>query len=182
MFSPLALTPVPLCQLLDTKSTDRKMTLLHFIALTVKEKYPDLANFWHELHFVEKAAAGEGSLAQQACLVSSSGQSLEAMRRGSTWVPFFLAFVFFFLTTSKFSAGAVGRGHPRGSFPTGTRPHPALSTWVLWELDGKGSGGSSLPTPPSWPQSLCLCDVCAVLRKPMNPPTDLGWLLFLPPS
>lgn len=31
--------------LLDTKSTDRKMTLLHFIALTVKEKYPDLANF-----------------------------------------------------------------------------------------------------------------------------------------
>lgn len=36
------------------------MTLLHFIALTVKEKYPDLANFWHELHFVEKAAAGEG--------------------------------------------------------------------------------------------------------------------------
>uniref|UniRef100_A0A8C0KP21 Formin like 3 n=1 Tax=Canis lupus dingo TaxID=286419 RepID=A0A8C0KP21_CANLU len=47
--------------LLDTKSTDRKMTLLHFIALTVKEKYPDLANFWHELHFVEKAAAGEGS-------------------------------------------------------------------------------------------------------------------------
>ncbi|XP_054981743.1 formin-like protein 3 isoform X4 [Sorex araneus] len=44
--------------LLDTKSTDRKMTLLHFIALTVKEKYPELANFWHELHFVEKAAAG----------------------------------------------------------------------------------------------------------------------------
>lgn len=37
------------------------MTLLHFIALTVKEKYPELANFWHELHFVEKAAAGEGS-------------------------------------------------------------------------------------------------------------------------
>lgn len=51
-------------QLLDTKSTDRKMTLLHFIALTVKEKYPELANFWQELHFVEKAAAGEGSLSQ----------------------------------------------------------------------------------------------------------------------
>lgn len=49
-------------QLLDTKSTDRKMTLLHFIALTVKEKYPELANFWQELHFVEKAAAGEGAL------------------------------------------------------------------------------------------------------------------------
>lgn len=61
VFSCLAL-PFPSFQLLDTKSTDRKMTLLHFIALTVKEKYPDLANFWHELHFVEKAAAGEGSL------------------------------------------------------------------------------------------------------------------------
>uniref|UniRef100_A0A8V1A5E8 Formin like 3 n=1 Tax=Gallus gallus TaxID=9031 RepID=A0A8V1A5E8_CHICK len=43
--------------LLDTKSTDRKLTLLHFIALTVREKYPELATFWQELHFVEKAAA-----------------------------------------------------------------------------------------------------------------------------
>lgn len=46
-------------QLLDTKSTDRKMTLLNYIALIVKEKYPELANFYNELHFVEKAAAGE---------------------------------------------------------------------------------------------------------------------------
>lgn len=46
-------------QLLDTKSTDRKMTLLHYIALIVKEKYPELANFHNELHFVDKAAAGE---------------------------------------------------------------------------------------------------------------------------
>ena len=48
----------PSLQLLDTKSTDRKLTLLHFIALTVREKYPELATFWQELHFVEKAAAG----------------------------------------------------------------------------------------------------------------------------
>ena len=34
------------------------MTLLHYIALTVKEKYPELANFFNELHFVDKAAAG----------------------------------------------------------------------------------------------------------------------------
>lgn len=46
-------------QLLDTKSTDRKMTLLHYIALIVKEKYPELANFYNELHFVDKAAAGK---------------------------------------------------------------------------------------------------------------------------
>lgn len=50
--------PQIILQLLDTKSTDRKMTLLHFIALTVREKYPELATFWQELHFVEKAAAG----------------------------------------------------------------------------------------------------------------------------
>lgn len=35
------------------------MTLLHYIALIVKEKYPELANFYNELHFVDKAAAGE---------------------------------------------------------------------------------------------------------------------------
>lgn len=46
-------------QLLDTKSTDRKITLLHYIALIVKEKYPELANFYNEMHFVDKAAAGE---------------------------------------------------------------------------------------------------------------------------
>ena len=63
VLSAVATTPF---QLLDTKSTDRKMTLLHFIALTVKEKYPELANFWHELHFVEKAAAGAGSLFQDS--------------------------------------------------------------------------------------------------------------------
>lgn len=50
-----------LLKLLDTKSTDRKLTLLHFIAMMVKEKYPELNNFWQELHFVEKAAAGRGS-------------------------------------------------------------------------------------------------------------------------
>lgn len=35
------------------------MTLLHYIALIVKEKYHELANFYNELHFVDKAAAGE---------------------------------------------------------------------------------------------------------------------------
>lgn len=34
------------------------MTLLHYIALVVKEKYPELATFYNELHFVDKAAAG----------------------------------------------------------------------------------------------------------------------------
>ncbi|XP_061062416.1 formin-like protein 3 isoform X5 [Eubalaena glacialis] len=65
--------------LLDTKSTDRKMTLLHFIALTVKEKYPDLANFWHELHFVEKAAAV--SLENVLLDVKELGRGMELIRR-----------------------------------------------------------------------------------------------------
>lgn len=33
--------------------------MLHYIALIVKEKYTELANFYNELHFVDKAAAGE---------------------------------------------------------------------------------------------------------------------------
>ncbi|MGH0155752.1 UNVERIFIED_CONTAM: hypothetical protein FKN15_029917, partial [Acipenser sinensis] len=43
--------------LLDTKSTDRKQTLLHFIVNIIQEKYPELSNFHTELHFVDKAAA-----------------------------------------------------------------------------------------------------------------------------
>uniref|UniRef100_A0A4W3IP27 Formin like 2 n=1 Tax=Callorhinchus milii TaxID=7868 RepID=A0A4W3IP27_CALMI len=43
--------------LLDTKSTDRKQTLLHYIANVIKEKYLEVALFYNELHYVEKAAA-----------------------------------------------------------------------------------------------------------------------------
>lgn len=46
-------------QLLDTKSTDRTQTLLHFIANMVHEKYPELASFHTELRFVDKAALGK---------------------------------------------------------------------------------------------------------------------------
>ncbi|XP_072253250.1 formin-like protein 2 isoform X2 [Leuresthes tenuis] len=42
--------------LLDTKSTDRKLTLLHYIANVVKEKYSQVSLFYNELHYVEKAA------------------------------------------------------------------------------------------------------------------------------
>jgi hypothetical protein len=46
-------------QLLDTKSTDRKQTLLHYIANVVREKYQQVSLFYNEIHYVEKAAAGE---------------------------------------------------------------------------------------------------------------------------
>lgn len=55
-------------QLLDTKSTDRKITLLHYIANVVKEKYAQVSLFYNELHYVEKAAAGE-SHSSDVCVV-----------------------------------------------------------------------------------------------------------------
>uniref|UniRef100_A0A8C8RUQ0 Formin like 3 n=1 Tax=Pelusios castaneus TaxID=367368 RepID=A0A8C8RUQ0_9SAUR len=58
---------------------DRKLTLLHFIALTVQEKYPDLATFWQELHFVEKAAAV--SLENVLLDVKELGRGMELVRR-----------------------------------------------------------------------------------------------------
>lgn len=120
MFRFVALPFAPLDQLLDTKSTDRKMTLLHFIALTVKEKYPDLANFWHELHFVEKAAAGE-----------SPGQSPEAMRRRTLGC---LSFWLFFLTLQSFPLGPWAGATPERAFlqapcPTRLCPPGCYGSW-----------------------------------------------------
>uniref|UniRef100_A0A668AST8 Formin like 1 n=1 Tax=Myripristis murdjan TaxID=586833 RepID=A0A668AST8_9TELE len=59
--------------LLDTKSTDRSQTLLHFISNIVREKYPDLVTFHSELHFMDKAA-----------LVSLDGilQDIRSLERG----------------------------------------------------------------------------------------------------
>ncbi|KAG9474384.1 hypothetical protein GDO78_004599 [Eleutherodactylus coqui] len=42
--------------LLDTKSTDRKQTLLHYLVRTIQDKYSHLADYQSELHFLEKAA------------------------------------------------------------------------------------------------------------------------------
>ncbi|XP_076154079.1 formin-like 1b isoform X3 [Alosa pseudoharengus] len=42
--------------LLDTKSTDRRQTLLHFIVSIIQEKYPQLQGFYSELPFMDKAA------------------------------------------------------------------------------------------------------------------------------
>ncbi|KAM3591799.1 uncharacterized protein V6R79_007705 [Siganus canaliculatus] len=42
--------------LLDTKSTDRRQTLLHFIVAVIQDQYPELRSFHAELHFLDKAA------------------------------------------------------------------------------------------------------------------------------
>ncbi|XP_059397478.1 formin-like protein 3 isoform X2 [Carassius carassius] len=65
--------------LLDTKSTDRKMTLLHYIALVVKEKYPELTTYYNELHFVDKAAAV--SLENVLLDVKELGKGMDLVRR-----------------------------------------------------------------------------------------------------
>ncbi|KAL3968103.1 thyroid receptor-interacting protein 6 [Sarotherodon galilaeus] len=59
--------------LLDTKSTDRKQTLMHFIVNIIQEKYPDLQSFHTELHFLDKAALVS---------VDSILQDLRALERG----------------------------------------------------------------------------------------------------
>ncbi len=43
---------------MDTKSQDKKQTLLHYIVRTVSEKFPDVFNFDSELIFVDKASQG----------------------------------------------------------------------------------------------------------------------------
>ncbi|XP_034942061.1 formin-like protein isoform X2 [Chelonus insularis] len=42
--------------LLDTKSTDKRMCLLHYIVATIRLKFPELMNFESELMYIDKAA------------------------------------------------------------------------------------------------------------------------------
>lgn len=42
--------------LLDTKSSDKKISLMHFLVHTVQEKFGEIINFEAELRFIEKAA------------------------------------------------------------------------------------------------------------------------------
>ncbi|XP_037031571.1 formin-like protein [Bradysia coprophila] len=42
--------------LLDTKSTDKRMCLLHYIVGTIRQKFPELLTFDTELFFIDKAA------------------------------------------------------------------------------------------------------------------------------
>lgn len=44
--------------LVDTKSNDKRICLLHFIVDTIKCKMPEIMNFDSELMYIEKAATG----------------------------------------------------------------------------------------------------------------------------
>lgn len=47
-----------LLQLMDTKSTDKKQTLLHYIVNVVTNYYPDIRLFYNELRYVDRARKG----------------------------------------------------------------------------------------------------------------------------
>ena len=40
--------------------SDRSVTLMHYLATTVREKFPHLMSFVSELHYLEKASTGRG--------------------------------------------------------------------------------------------------------------------------
>lgn len=42
--------------LLDTKSTDKRICLLHYIVMTIRQKFPELMDFDTELFYIDKAA------------------------------------------------------------------------------------------------------------------------------
>lgn len=44
--------------LIDTKSSDKRICLLHFIVETVRSKIPEIMNFDSELMYIDKAATG----------------------------------------------------------------------------------------------------------------------------
>lgn len=45
-------------QLSDTRSTDRKMTLLHYIVYVVETVFPHISTFYDDLH-IEGATTGD---------------------------------------------------------------------------------------------------------------------------
>ena len=45
-------------QLLDTRSTDRKMTLLQYIVQLMRERFPEHAEFCDEVLYLTKAGLG----------------------------------------------------------------------------------------------------------------------------
>ncbi|KAJ8930769.1 hypothetical protein NQ314_016403 [Rhamnusium bicolor] len=65
--------------LLDTKSTDKRSCLLHYIVATIRQKFPELLNFDSELHYIEKAAVV--SLENINTDVSELEKGMEAVRK-----------------------------------------------------------------------------------------------------
>ena len=65
--------------MVDAKSHDKKMTLLHFIVDTVKSRFPTVSNFEAELCFIEKASTV--SLENVAADVTELERGMDLTRR-----------------------------------------------------------------------------------------------------
>ena len=62
-------------QLRDSKApSDHTVTLMHYVAGVIRDKFPLLLGFVHELTYLDKAAPGEKMVSS---LASSSKQALE---------------------------------------------------------------------------------------------------------
>ncbi|KAI0214816.1 diaphanous related formin [Lamellibrachia satsuma] len=61
----------------NTKTSDQKLTLLHFLVKTIEEKYPDLLSFPEELLHVEQAARVSEDFLQKN--ITMMGRSLKQM-------------------------------------------------------------------------------------------------------
>ena len=49
---------IDVVQLQNTKASDGKSTLVHYLARVVEEKHPELLQFTDELSYVERASRG----------------------------------------------------------------------------------------------------------------------------
>lgn len=65
--------------LLDTKSTDKKMSLLHYIVATIRQNFPDLLNFDSELFSTDKAS--QVSLENVIVDVNELEKGMEVVRK-----------------------------------------------------------------------------------------------------
>ncbi|XP_021709642.1 formin-like protein CG32138 [Aedes aegypti] len=65
--------------LLDTKSNDKRMSLMHYIVATVRQKFPELMNFDSELFCIDKAA--QVSLEILISDVNELEKGMEAVRK-----------------------------------------------------------------------------------------------------
>ncbi|XP_052753427.1 formin-like protein isoform X2 [Galleria mellonella] len=67
--------------LMDTKSTDKRISLLHYIVATIRQNFPELMNFDTELLYIDKAA--QVSLENVVADVCELERGMEACRRES---------------------------------------------------------------------------------------------------
>ncbi|KAH9632920.1 hypothetical protein HF086_002742 [Spodoptera exigua] len=65
--------------LMDTKSTDKRVSLLHYIVATIRQNFPELMNFDTELLYIDKAA--QVSLENVAGDVCELERGMEQVRR-----------------------------------------------------------------------------------------------------